>query len=420
MSSLLARLAARIPGVKAAVLDEIPALIRYPESKSGTAVTVANSLEVTTVLACARVIAEGVAQVPWLVRMPGKGGRGYLPAKEHPLFKLLGKRPNPWQTSFEFRETLLFHLVLTGNAFVYLNRVGDDGRIVELIPIEPGRVLVTRNRDMSLTYQVTFDNGESPRLSSREIWHLKGASWTSWLGLQPVKLAREAIGLALATEAAHAALHKNGAQTTGVLAVNETLTAEQFVMLRDWIAQELTGGNKAGPLVVDRGATFTPTGLKGVDTEHVATRKLQVEEICRALRVMPIMVGLSDKTATYASAEQMFLAHVVHTLTPWCTRLEQSAELNLLSEADELAGLDIHFDLRKLLRGAAKDRADFWAKALGAGGHQPWACPNDAREDEGLNPIEGGDELPDRAPAAAAATAAGDAEDDDTPPSQDD
>ena len=127
--------------------------------------------------------------------------------------------------------------------------------------------------------------------------------------------------------------------------------------------------------------------MNGVDAQHLETRKHQVEEICRAFRVMPIMIGQADKAATYASAEQMFLAHVIHTLSPWYSRLEQSIDANLLSETDQDMGFYSKFVPNALMRGAAKDRSEFYYKMWSMGA----MSPNDIRAKEDDNPIENGD-----------------------------
>ena len=386
MAKWFARLMGRLEGK---ALTELPAFLSWPEAKAGARVSVETSLQVATVLACARAIAEGCAQVP--VRFyAGDGAGRRVPQRSHPLEDVLGYRPNPWQTSFEFRETMLLHAVLCGNAFVYINRVG--GRVAELIPIEPGRVWVERQRDMSLTYRLTFESGETAVLTSRDVWHLRGPSWNSWMGLEAIKYAREAIGLAIVTEEAHARLHANGVRPTGAYTVEGTLAPDQYKSLAAWIAQHHAGAENGGkPLILDRGAKWTSLAMNGVDAQHLETRKHQVEEICRAMRVIPLMVGYSDKTATYASAEQMFISHVVHTITPWATRFEQSAEAALLRPGEDV---DIRLDLKGLMRGAAKDRAEYFAKALGSGGAPAWMTQNEVRAEDGLDWLEGADRLP--------------------------
>lgn len=369
-------------------LVEVPLFASWPEAKTGIQVNTTTALGVATVAACARAIAEGVAQVPILFYQR----RATRPQRvtDHPLVDLLTWMPNPWQTSFEFRETLMLHLVLCGNAFVWVNRV--NGRIVELIPIEPGRVLVERKPDMTITYQVMFEDGRSPILTNADIWHIRGPSWNSWMGLEAVKYARDAIGLSLALETSHARLHKNGLRPSGTYSVEGPLPPEAHARLRAYLEQSLGGADNAGkPLILDRSAKWLGNVMSGVDAQHVETRNHQIEEICRHFRVIPLMVGYSDKTATYASAEQMFIAHVVHTITPWVTRFEQSAERALLKPDEDL---DIRFDLKGLMRGAAKDRAEYYAKALGSGGAPAWMTQNEVREDDGLDLIDGGDDLP--------------------------
>lgn len=379
-------------------LTQLPPFAVWPESKAGARVSVETALQVSTVLACARAIAEGCAQVP--IRFyRGDAGRR-VPLSGHPLEDVLGYRPNFWQTSFEFRETLLLHAVLCGNAYVYINRV--NGRIAELLPIEPGRVWVERQRDMTLRYRVTFENGDVAALTSRDVWHLRGPSWNAWMGLEAIKYAREAIGLSIVTEEAHSRLHSQGVRPSGLYTVEGTLQPQQYQQLAKWLEQQYAGAdNGSKPMILDRGAKWTPLAMSGVDAQHLETRKHQVEEICRAFRVIPLMVGYADKTATYASAEQMFISHVVHTITPWATRFEQSAEAALLEPGEDV---DIRLDLKGLMRGAAKDRAEYFAKALGSGGSPAWMTQNEVRGEDGLDWVEGGDSLPQPTNVAPVAT----------------
>jgi HK97 family phage portal protein len=364
------------------------------ESRSGVSVNWQTAIEVATVLACVRVIANGISQVPFRLYQETDAGRA--PAKDHPLYAVLTRRPNSWQTSYTLRETIAYHVVLTGNAFVWKGMVGSAREIRVLEPIEPRHVKVMRARDGTLTYEITADDGAAKLFGADEIWHVRGPSWNSWMGLDATRLARDAIGLSIATEAAHAEFHKGSARVSGLLSMKETFGKEKFELLSAWLDQHSEGGPRAGkPLIMDNAASWTPFGMSGVDAQHLETRKHQIEEICRALGVMPIMVGHADKSATYASAEQMFLAHVVHTLAPWYERLEQSANQNLLSTADQDAGFYTKFSPNALMRGAAKDRADFYTKALGAGGHgTAWMTPNEVRALEEMDPVEGGESLP--------------------------
>jgi HK97 family phage portal protein len=222
--------------------------------------------------------------------------------------------------------------------------------------------------------------------AAEDIWHWRGPSWNSWMGLDATRMARDAIGLTMATEQSQAEFHKGGAKVSGLLSMKGTISDERFKFLAAWLDEHAIGGKRSGkPLVLDNEADFRPMQMTGVDAQLIETRKHQIEEVCRAFGVMPIMVGHADKTATYASAEQMFLAHVVHTLSPWYERIEQSADINLLTEPERAAGHYAKFTPNALMRGAAKDRAEFYAKALGAGGHPAWATQNEIRDFEDMD-----------------------------------
>lgn len=373
-------------------LAQLPLLNGYPrDSRAGPVVTIHSALEVATVLACCRVIAEGVAQVPF--KLFRETDQGSEPAKDHPAYARVYRRPNPWQTSFEFRETLMFHTVLCGNAYVFVNRVGPKREIRELIPIEPGRVTVKQNADYSLEYRVTSESGAATVFGQDAIWHIRGPSWNSWMGLEATRLARNAIGLSVSLEDGQSDFQKNGAKTSGLFSVKEKLSPEKYAQLRDWFEKDVAQSGSYRPLILDQDAGYIPFTLSGVDQQLLETRRFQIEEICREFRVMPIMVGHADNTATYASAEQMFLANVVHTLSPWYMRLEQSADVNLLTEEETSAGFYFKFIPNALMRGAAKDRADFYAKALGSGGSAAWMTPNEVRGLEEMDRIDGGDQL---------------------------
>jgi HK97 family phage portal protein len=376
----------------ALTLEDFPEFLRAQPSKSGVSVNWSTALSVTTVLAVARVLAEGVSQVPLKVFMPRAGGKGADPATDNPIYDILYRRPNPWQTSFEFRETLMFHLVMCFNAYAYKNFVG--GELKELIPIEPNRVFVRRHPDMSLTYTITMDNGQTlTDVPQNLIWHLRGPSWNSWYGLDAVKMAREAIGLAVALEGSQASLQKNGVQPSGAYSVEGKLDAKQHTQMMTWLEQQYAGNLNSGkPMVLDRAAKWMSTSMTGKDAQSLEQRQFQVEEICRGARVFPQMVGHNGNTSpTFASAEQFFIAHVVHTLGPWFERIEQSIDVNLLGGTDLYA----KHNVTALLRGDNASRAAFYEKALG--GARPetaWMVKNEVRGLEEMNPVDGGDEFP--------------------------
>jgi HK97 family phage portal protein len=247
-----------------------------------------------------------------------------------------------------------------------------------------------QRKDFSIIYKVTGESGAVQEFPAEAIWHVRGPSWDGVLGLDTLKLVREALGLAIATEETHARLHEKGVRTTGTYSVDGPLGKEQYQQLKAWLIKEAAGAENAGaPMILDRGAKWLSQQMTGLDAQHLETRRFQIEEVCRGMDVMPIMVGYSDKAQTYASAEQMFLAHVIHTLMPWYARIEQSADVNLLTAKEREQGLYFKFIATGLLRGSAKDRSEYFAKALGAGGSPPWMTQDEVRSLEELNPFGG-------------------------------
>lgn len=381
---LLSRLFSR--EVKSAsIIEAVRNYISLGEtSLGGQSVTHDTALQVTTVLACVRVLANGVAQVPWKVYRPTKDGRGSNPAPDHPLYWVLYRQPNEWQTSFQFRRTLVMHRTLAGNAYAFINRVG--GEIKELIPLEPGRVDVERRADLSLVYWYTGLDGLRQAIPADAIWHLPDLSWNSWKGLPAVKLTREAIGLAMSAERSQVRVQQTGGRVNGLFSVESTLTDDQYKMLRGWLDKQISAqiaAEAAGGFLLDRKASFSPMQMTSADAQTMETRRWQVEEICRGLGVMPIMVGYAEGNTSYASSEQMFLAHVVHALAPWYEDIEQSADVKLIAER---GAAFCKFSQNGLLRGAIADRFEAYAKALGAGGSPAWMTPNDVRALEDMNP----------------------------------
>lgn len=375
---LLAQAFARKAGDPLSLFREIYGSLA---TKSGKTVNVGTAIEVSTVFACCRVIGEGIAQVPLKLMREGGDGKSRLPAKENQLYNILAFRPNNWQTSFEYRETLAWHVALTGNHFSFINRL--RGEIRELVPLAPSSVVIKRDEFNVLTYEVTADNGVKQIFPAETIWHVRGPSWNSWHGLESVKLAREAVGLAMATEEAAGSLHKNGVRPSGVYSVEGTLKDDAYKALSNWVNTHLGGSENTGKaLILDRSAKWQNTQMTGIDAQSLETRRFQIEEICRFARVMPIMVGYSDKAATYASAEQMFLAHVVHTLSPWYQRLEQSIDANLLTDKDRASGLYSCFIEEGLLRGSMAETKETLLGYVNGG----LMTPNEGRAKLDMNP----------------------------------
>jgi HK97 family phage portal protein len=350
---------------------------------AGVAVTEKTALQVSTVLACVKVIADGCA-TPVLEVYREKPDKTREKADNIPEYRLLARRPNEWQTSFEWRRMMTLHAALCG-AGLSIKVRGDNRRVRELIPVTPGNWDVRKISRYEVRYRCWDEFGMIGEFEPDDVFVLQGMQWDWVNSLNAVYLARTAIGLAIATERSQTSMHENGLRPSGVYSVDGNLTPDQHTRLSAWI-KEKSGGDKAGsPLVLDRAAKWIPTVMSGVDSQHIETRRHQVEEICRGYGVFPIMVGHSDKAATFASTEAFFGAHVKHTLAPWHRAWTQRVDEMLL---DGSGPLFAEFDVRYLMSGSMKDRA-VWARTVAEMGIY---TRNEIRDEDGKDPLPGLDE----------------------------
>jgi len=356
-------------------------------SKTGVNVNWQTALQAVTAMACARIIAEGIAQVPLkLHRDRADGGSDIM--KGEKLYKLVNSEPNEFNTSYEWRETMGLHLVFSGNAYSIIVRVA--GEPVELLPLNPRDVTVIKE-GVSIRYEVRIEGKQNLKVASEDMLHIRGISWDGAVGLDGVKLAADAIGLAIATEEHGARQFSNGAQPNGMLSTDANLTDPlvRKALRESWDEVHRGLANVGKTAVMWGGLKWQSTAQQNDQAQFLETRNFQVEEVCRWAHVMPIMVGHASKATTFASASEMFLAHVVHTLGPWYARIEQALDKQLLSKSKKDQDYYFKFNVSALMRGSHADRSNYFSKALGAGGSPAWMTQDEVRSLDELNPMGG-------------------------------
>ena len=377
----------RLLGRKAAELtyDQVANLIDGASGGmvAGVAVTDKTALQVSTVLACVKTIADGCATPNLHVYREMEDGTRKK-ATNIPEYRLLSRRPNEWQTSFEWRRQMTIHAALTGAALSIKVR-GDNRRVRELLPVTPGQWDVQRTSRYGVLYRCWDQFGVIGEFKPDDVFILNNLQWDWVKPMNAVTLARSAIGLAIATERSQSSMHANGMRPSGTYSVDGALNQEQHERLAAFIKRKSGPDNAGTPLILDRNAKWQNTSISGVDAQHVETRRLQIEEICRAYGVFPIMVGHSDKSATFASSEAFFSAHVKHTLAPWHRAWTQRIDEMLL---DGSGPLYAEFDTRYLVAGDMAARAAYARTMVEMG----LLSPNEWRDEEGRDPRAGGDE----------------------------
>jgi HK97 family phage portal protein len=383
--SLAFRMAAKLAGKH----PRDPALAEwfgYSPTASGAQVTPDTALAISAVFSCVRVLAETVAALPFPVyrRLPA-GGREVDP--RHSLHALLNVRPNAWQTAFEFRELMVVHLCLRGNFYAYKVMNG-AGATTELLPLHPDRVRTFWAKEGVPAYAWSPPAGGPERvLLSHEIHHIRFfPSNDGLLGLSPIKLHRETLGLAMAGLEYGARFFGNDATPGGVIQAPDVLNDEDVKAFRKyWEKHHKGAANAHKTAILEAGMEWKQITISPEDAQYIEGRKFSVTDICRIYRVPPHLVADLEK-ATFSNIEHQSLSFVQHTLVPWLARIEQASERDLLSERDRASHF-VEALVDGLLRGDFKSRQEGYALALRNG----VLSINEVRQMENRNPIEGGD-----------------------------
>lgn len=354
-------------------------------AKSGVAVTDLKAVQVATVYACLRVIAEDIAKLtPFHLkeeRLVGDRVNRRV-VFDHPVARLFRYGPNEWQSPYEFVEYMTFMAALHGDAYAYKTR-DEDGRILELLPLLPGSVQIERLPDWSIRFWL-FGYGEARVVEPTDLFRVSGPTWDGVQPFRPLLLAREAIGLASAIEAAASRFHANDLRPSGILTYEKGIAPETVEKIRsEWRAKFAPGG-EGGIAVLDKDFKFTPIHATAADSQLIENRKHQIEEICRFFRVHPQKIGHATQAQGYGSVEQFNIAHAQDCLQPWVTRWEQAMDRDLLTQDERhKRGLRVDIDMRNLARGTFSDRVNAYRTAVGV-----YLTPNEIRAMEGLDPIE--------------------------------
>lgn len=362
-------------------------------SSAGKRVNERSSMQMTAVYSCVRILAEAIAGLPVHVYRYNENG-GKEKAVDHPLYMLLHDEPNPEMTSFVFRETLMSHLLLWGNAYAQIIRNG-KGEVVALYPLMPDRMQVDRDENGKLYYLYSHSTDEADTmkgsqviLKPKDVLHIPGLGFDGLVGYSPIAMAKNAIGMAIACEEYGAKFFANGAAPSGVLE-HPGVIKDPSKVRESWTNTFGGSANANKVAVLEEGMKYTPISIAPEQAQFLETRKFQIDEIARIFRIPPHMIGDLEKSS-FSNIEQQSLEFVKYTLDPWVCRWEQAMKRALLSDAEK-SDYFIKFNVDGLLRGDYVSRMNGYAVARQNG----WMSANDIRELENLDliPAEAGGDL---------------------------
>ena len=364
----------------------------FGRTTSGKPVNERTAMQTTAVYACVRILAEAIASLPLHVyEYQDDGGKKLV--HDHPLYYLLHDEPNPEMTSFVFRETLMSHLLIWGNAYAQIIRDG-AGRVLGLYPLLPDKMEVQRNDKGNIYYVYSRNSDENPtfkeygniKLKAEDVLHIPGLGFDGLIGYSPIAMAKNAVGMTLACEEYGASFFANGANPGGVLEHPGVLKDPSKVR-ESWNSVYRGVSNAHKIAVLEEGMKYQQIGIPPEEAQFLETRKFQINEIARLYRIPPHMVGDLDKSS-FSNIEQQSLEFVKYTLDPWVIRWEQSLQRSLLLPGEK-GKYFIKLNVDGLLRGDYQSRMNGYA----VGRQNGWFSANDIREMENMNPIpdeEGG------------------------------
>jgi HK97 family phage portal protein len=355
---------------------------------AGVRVTPGSAMGLPAVFACVRVLAESFAIMPFGLRRPKKDGKGREIVTDHWLYRLIARAPNRFQTPFEWREMLMGHLALRGNAYCQILPDGRGG-IAELIPLNPDRMKVEVLPSGEYRFVYVGPGGQTVRYARREIWHLRTTSADGFLGMSPIEVCREAIGAGLAMQDYSARFFANDAKPGGgwiEFPGKFADMAAKKTFRESW--QQLQGGaNRSKIAVLENGMKYHEVGATNKDAQFLEAKAATVGDVARIFRVPPHKIGDLSK-ATFSNIEQQSIEFWQDTMLPWAERWESSIVYSFLDPEGPDADLEVEFDMSRMMRGDAVSRGALYTSGIMSG----WMTRNEARDEEGLDPIDGLDE----------------------------
>ena len=324
-------------------------------------------------LRCVSLICESIGMLPLNV-MDNGPSKAY--ATNHAAYRLLKLKPNGWQTPYEFKSGMQLNVLEHGNA--YARVIWSAGRPIALVPLDP-EAMSAKLEGFQMVYDYTRPDGSAVSLPAREVLHLRDLSADGVLGISRMRLARDAIKLARDAEKAAGRVFTTGVLAGGAIESPNALSDTAYKRVKESLETDYSGAENANKwMLLEEGATANKFGTSAVDAQHIENRNAQIEEVARAFGV-PRPLLMMDDTSWGSGIEQLGIFFVQYGLQHWFTAWEQAVMRVLLSDT-EMDHLTVKFNERALLRGTLKDQADYFAKALGAGGQSPWMTQNEVRE----------------------------------------
>lgn len=340
------------------------------------------AMQLSAVWACVKLLAETLGSLP--LHVYEVTARGRVLAVNHPLERLLRGKVNQYQNRIEFLESVALNLVMTGNAYVALERDA-QGQVISMLPLMSAQVQTVLLQDGTVVHEYTSE-GNMRVFSGESIWHLK-LMGNGIVGLSVLDYQRDTLNIARGAERSVGKVYANGGKPSGVLMIDRVLTDAQRTMIRENF-NGLTEGDAQRLFVLEAGAKYEPVSLSPQDIELLESRKFQIEEICRWYGVPAVMINHMNGTTWGSGIQAIIDGFYKITLRPLAEKFELGGSISLLPR-NERGRFELAFDFEALLRADLKARMDAYAVGI----QNAVMTPGEARAKEGLPPVDGADQL---------------------------
>ncbi|HHX8487657.1 TPA: phage portal protein [Vibrio diabolicus] len=351
----------------------------------GSGVSVESAMGLSAVYSCIGVLGRSMGQLPLhVMRRDAKGVVSR--ATDHPVYYLLHDEPNPFQTSYDWRESGMVHVSGWGNHYTEIVRHPRSGEVRELGLIRPWESNLVKTTSGRHTYAVTADDARARAVSPEDMIHIKAIGSDGKVGKSPITQCREAFALGLETQGYGNQFFRSGGKPTGIVSVKSQLEKSSWERLLDrWRkskAEMQSNDNKT--LFLPSELAYQSITIPPEDAQFLETRKFSRSEVAGIYNVPAHMINDLEK-ATFSNISEQAIQFVRHTMIPWVVKWEQELNRKLFTEQERRAGYYVKFNLNGLLRGTAQERAEFYSKAIRDG----WMTRNQVRELEDMNQADG-------------------------------
>lgn len=330
-------------------------------SATGKTITVNKAMRLAACWSCVRLISETIATLPLgLYMRQADGGRKV--ASDNDLHWIINTNPNSRMTAVQFWEAVVASMLLRGNAFVEIVRIG--GRIVALEFLLPNRLDLDVADNGEILYRYREKNGQLRDIAGSDMMHIPAFSLDGQIGLSPIAYGADVFGAAMSAEDVAGSTFKNGMHQTVAFEVNKTLSPKQRDDFRDYV-QRISGAMNAGKSpVLEEGVSAKVIGINPVDAQLLESREYSAEEICRFYMVDPTLAGYSDKASNWGTGlEQKLLRFLTFTLRSYMRRIEEGINRNLLTPAQRRQ-IYSEFSIEGLLRADSAGRATLYSQMV--------------------------------------------------------